>query len=103
MYVRKDEPLYSVLRRKGRRKQSHGQRGHLERVRKAEGLFGMPCSCAPKLQTASQLIQASCRNGAAVEVYKKERPDLVLMDITMPVMDGIEAVKGIEPMTVTPS
>lgn len=32
----------------------------------------------------------------AVERYRELRPDLVLMDITMPVMDGIAAVKGIK-------
>jgi len=31
----------------------------------------------------------------AVEKYKELRPDLVTMDITMPVMSGIEAVKEI--------
>ncbi len=35
-------------------------------------------------------------NGAeAVEVYEAHRPDLVIMDITMPVMDGITAIKKI--------
>lgn len=35
-------------------------------------------------------------NGAeAVEEFKAERPDLVLMDITMPVLDGITALKAI--------
>ncbi len=29
----------------------------------------------------------------AVQIYEKEGPDLVLMDITMPVMDGMEALK----------
>lgn len=31
----------------------------------------------------------------AVEQYQKEKPDLVLMDITMPEMDGIQALKAI--------
>jgi len=35
-------------------------------------------------------------NGArAVETYKASRPDLVLMDITMPQMDGLTALKEI--------
>lgn len=32
----------------------------------------------------------------AVELYKSEKPDIVTMDITMPEMDGIEAVKQIK-------
>ena len=32
----------------------------------------------------------------AVELYKIHKPDLVTMDITMPEMDGIEAVKVIK-------
>lgn len=31
----------------------------------------------------------------AVAVYQKERPDAVLMDITMPVMDGLQALRSI--------
>lgn len=38
-------------------------------------------------------------NGAvAVEKFKTHKPDLVLMDITMPVMDGLEALKRIKEM-----
>ncbi|MCJ7624399.1 MAG: response regulator [Anaerolineaceae bacterium] len=32
----------------------------------------------------------------AVEIYKKEKPDAVLMDITMPEMDGLSALKEIK-------
>jgi CheY-like chemotaxis protein len=32
----------------------------------------------------------------AVELYKREKPDLVLMDIMMPVMNGIESTKEIK-------
>ncbi|MCS7143424.1 MAG: response regulator [Archaeoglobaceae archaeon] len=42
-----------------------------------------------------KVLEAS--NGReAVELYKKEKPDLVLMDIMMPVMSGIDAVKEIK-------
>lgn len=30
-----------------------------------------------------------------IQKYKEENPDMVTMDITMPVMDGLEALKGI--------
>src|SRR5215510_4074571 len=36
-------------------------------------------------------------NGAkAIEKYKELKPDLVILDITMPEMDGIQAAKGIK-------
>ena len=36
------------------------------------------------------------RNGAeAVEIYRKERPDLVLLDVNMPHLDGMDALKQI--------
>ncbi|MBP1743577.1 MAG: chemotaxis protein CheY [Firmicutes bacterium] len=42
-------------------------------------------------------VVAEANNGIkAVEMYKRERPDVVTMDITMPDMDGIEAVKAIK-------
>ena len=41
-------------------------------------------------------VVAEAANGVeAVELYKSHQPDLVTMDITMPDMDGIEAVKQI--------
>ena len=42
-----------------------------------------------------ELIDAG--NGAqAVEQFSKEHPDLVIMDITMPEMDGLQALKAIK-------
>ena len=42
-------------------------------------------------------VVAEAQNGSdAIEKYKAERPDIVTMDITMPEMDGIEALKGIK-------
>ncbi|MGN0318953.1 MAG: response regulator [Lachnospira sp.] len=42
-------------------------------------------------------IAGEAENGQkAVEKYAELRPDLVLMDITMPEMDGIEALKKIK-------
>lgn len=42
-------------------------------------------------------VAGEAENGAkAVEKYKEINPDLVLMDITMPEMDGIQALKEIK-------
>ena len=43
------------------------------------------------------IISGEAENGAvAVDKYKETSPDLVLMDITMPEMDGIQALKKIK-------
>ncbi|MBC7087521.1 MAG: response regulator [Tissierellales bacterium] len=42
-------------------------------------------------------VVAEAQNGIeAIEKYKAEKPDLVTMDITMPEMDGISALKEIK-------
>lgn len=42
-------------------------------------------------------VAGEAENGAkAVERYSELNPDLVLMDITMPEMDGIQALKAIK-------
>lgn len=43
-----------------------------------------------------EIVGEGCNGIKAIELYKKERPDVVTMDITMPEMDGIEAVKAIK-------
>lgn len=51
---------------------------------------------ASKLLTEAGYSVVEASNGEeAVEKYAKERPDVVLMDITMPGMDGITALKKI--------
>ncbi len=49
------------------------------------------------LQKNGYEVVGEAGNGVqAVELYKTHKPDLVTMDITMPEMDGIEAVKAIK-------
>lgn len=49
------------------------------------------------LEKAEYTIVGEASNGRmAIEAYQEHTPDLVLMDITMPEMDGIEALKGIK-------
>ena len=44
-----------------------------------------------------RMMAGEAENGVkAVEKYKELSPDLVLMDITMPEMDGIQALKEIK-------
>lgn len=51
---------------------------------------------AKMLERMGHEIVAEAKNGKeAIACYSKHSPDLITMDITMPDMDGIEAVKGI--------
>ena len=51
-------------------------------------------------QEGFQVIEAS--DGAqAVEAYSSQKPDVVLMDITMPVLDGISALRAIRAIDAT--
>ena len=46
-------------------------------------------------ENGHEVVEAE--NGVvAVEKYKSEKPDMVFMDVTMPEMDGITAVKEIK-------
>jgi two-component system, chemotaxis family, chemotaxis protein CheY len=48
------------------------------------------------LQKANHEVVGEAENGVeAVELFEKEQPDLVTMDITMPEKNGIEALKKI--------
>lgn len=48
------------------------------------------------LEGANYTIVGEATNGIeAIDLYKKLKPDILTLDITMPEMDGIEALKGI--------
>ncbi len=46
-------------------------------------------------QGGYEIVGEAANGSEAVELYQQTKPDLVTMDITMPVMDGITALKGI--------
>ncbi|MCS7143626.1 MAG: response regulator [Archaeoglobaceae archaeon] len=48
-----------------------------------------------KLMLKGYRILEASNGKEAVEIYRRERPDIVLMDIMMPVMSGIDAIKEI--------
>ncbi|AFL69374.1 response regulator containing CheY-like receiver domain and AraC-type DNA-binding domain [Sulfurospirillum barnesii SES-3] len=50
----------------------------------------------PKKIAQSTTIIEACDGEEALHLYETHRPDLVFLDITMPVVDGIEALERIK-------
>ena len=49
------------------------------------------------LESDAYEVVGEAENGKeAIELYQKHKPDIVTMDLTMPVMNGIEAIKELK-------
>ncbi|HMM43568.1 MAG TPA: response regulator transcription factor [Thermomicrobiales bacterium] len=55
-----------------------------------------------KLQTDGYAVVTATNGEEAVQATEQERPDLVVLDIMMPVMDGLEAMKRIRQVSNVP-
>lgn len=56
----------------------------------------MRTAMADMFKKLGHMVVAEAGNGVeAIEAYRQHQPELVTMDITMPIMNGIEAVKKI--------
>ncbi len=48
------------------------------------------------LKEEFEIIAEAANGKEAIEMYQEHKPDIVTMDITMPVMNGLEAIKAIK-------
>ncbi|MGQ9629512.1 MAG: response regulator [bacterium] len=68
----------------------------MKKVLVVDDMISCQISLKNLVKVAGYEAVGSAKNGRdAVEMYKSLRPDLVIMDINMPVMDGLSAVEEI--------
>jgi two-component system chemotaxis response regulator CheY len=56
----------------------------------------MRMRCARLLQEHGHDVIEAANGREALEMYQQHRPDAVLMDVTMPEMDGLQALRAIK-------
>ena len=57
---------------------------------------GMVATLRDILTACGHTVEAAFDGSEAIDVARRQRPDVVLMDIRMPVMNGVEAFRGMK-------
>ena len=70
----------------------------IQRVMVVDDDSSMRMSCKQMLVEGGYDVAEAATGIEAISVYKESQPDMVLMDITMPKMDGLTALKEIKVM-----
>jgi two-component system chemotaxis response regulator CheY len=60
-----------------------------------DALFMRKLICGVAIEAGWQIIGEAVNGAEAVSLYQQHRPDLVTMDLVMPVMGGLEALRQI--------
>jgi two-component system, chemotaxis family, chemotaxis protein CheY len=60
-----------------------------------DALFMRKMICGVAAEAGWQVVAEACNGAEAVALYQQHRPDLVTMDLVMPVMGGLEALRQI--------
>jgi two-component system chemotaxis response regulator CheY len=60
-----------------------------------DALFMRKMICGVAAEAGWQVVAEACNGAEAVSLYQQYRPDLVTMDLVMPVMGGLEALRQI--------
>ena len=76
----------------------HGYAGTRRRVLIVDDVVGNRAMLADLLGPLGFEIDEACNGQQAIERLREQAPDLVLMDMVMPVMDGLEATRRIRRM-----
>jgi two-component system, chemotaxis family, chemotaxis protein CheY len=60
-----------------------------------DALFMRKMICGVAAEAGWQVVGEACNGVEAVSLYQQHRPDLVTMDLVMPIMGGLEALRQI--------